>query len=530
MNSSFYNRETTGLFTAISNRLSYNQLSLLPYIQQPFSKEAFEFQTQLKAANFSPEKRETLTTVIKANYQSMTVNEKVENNILSLSHPTTFTVTTGHQLSLFTGPIYFIYKILHTIRLAEELNSTYPNNHFVPVFWMASEDHDFEEIQSVSLFGKTVTWETDQKGPVGRFELDSFEAIRSEFSDFFSNHPESEVQQLLESYTGKTLAEATFRLVNKLFSSYGLIIVDGDNANLKQQFSETMKIELTTQFSFKAVSETSEKLQTEGIKLQVTPREINLFYIEKNLRSRIQLQNDGYFIEGKGTFTENEILTMLNENPSSFSPNVVLRPLYQETVLPNLCYLGGGGEIAYWLQLKGVFEAVGCTFPLIQVRNSLLTIDSTTSKKISNINLSIEDLFNSIEELKKKYVLTNSTHELDFTNLDQSFTAYCKAISNQLKQVNPTLKNMGEAEISKLEKQLISIKQKMIKTEKEKHEKALLQIEQLKNKLFPNGGLQERYINFFSLCSDGNVTNHLNEIYHAIQPFENDLIVLQLFD
>lgn len=527
MNSSFYNRETTSLFTAISNRLSYSQLSLLPYIQQPFSKEAFESQTQLKAANFSNEKREVLVDVLSTTYQSITSNEKINNNIRLLSDPTTFTVTTGHQLSLFTGPVYFVYKILHTIRLAEELNSTYPSNHFVPVFWMASEDHDFEEIQSVSLFGKTLTWETDQKGPVGRFELDSFEAIRSEFSDFFSNHPECEVQQLLESYTGKTLAEATFRLVNKLFSSYGLIIVDGDNANLKQQFSETMKSELTTQFSFKAVSETSEKLLAEGIKLQVTPREINLFYIEKNLRSRIQLQNDGYFIEGKGTFTENEILTLLDENPSSFSPNVVLRPLYQETVLPNLCYLGGGGEIAYWLQLKGVFEAVGCTFPLIQVRNSLLTIDSATSKKMSDIHLSIEDLFNSTEELKKKYVLRNSTNELDFINLDQTFTTYCKAISDQLNQVNPSLKNMGEAEISKLEKQLISIKQKMIKTEKEKHEKSLLQIEQLKNKLFPNGGLQERSINFFSLCSDGNVTNHLNEIYHAIQPFGNEFIVIR---
>ena len=525
MSISHFNREKTGLFTDISNRLSYNQNGLENYINQPFSINAFKQQVDLKSLNFSNEKRNILVDVLTKSYSNIS-NEIIKKSIDSLLNKNTFTITTGHQLSIFTGPIYFIYKILHTIRLTEELNKIYPENKFIPVFWMASEDHDFEEIQSINLFNKTIKWDSEQKGPVGRFETESFEAIKDEFKELFQNNPESEVLELINSYDGKNLSEATFNLVNKLFGKYGLIIVDGDEVNLKKEFIPILEKELTTQFSFQEVTLTNESLQKENIKLQITPREINLFYIEKNLRSRIQTKGDNFYIEGKGDFSKEEILIKLKEHPECFSPNVVLRPLYQETILPNLCYLGGGGEIAYWLQLKRVFESVNCTYPLIQIRNSIQLIDSNSLKKMEKINISIKQLFVPIEELKKEYVLANSNDELNFEIIDNSFLEFSNSITKQIIQIDSSLINYAEAEISRMEKQLISIKQKMIKTEKNKHEQALNQIEQIKNKLFPNGGLQERNINFFSLCSDGKVYSHLEEIYNAISPFENDLIVI----
>jgi bacillithiol biosynthesis cysteine-adding enzyme BshC len=522
-----FNREKTGLFTNISNQLSYNQASLSKYIHLPFSKENFKKQIELKEKSFTSNQREILYNVLKEKYKSVPVSEKVTANLDLLKQNNTFTVTTGHQLSLFTGPIYFIYKILHTIRLSEELNKEYPEVNFVPVFWMASEDHDFEEIQSIQLFNKTIKWETDQKGPVGRFDIESFESIKKEFAELFENNPESELLKLLESYEGKNLGEATFKLVNQLFKDYGLIIVDGDDKQLKTEFKSTFEKEIKTQFSYNEVTKTSESLQEEGVKLQITPREINLFYIENNLRSRIQTIEDNYFIEEKGTFTQVELLELLEKQPESFSPNVVLRPLYQETILPNLCYLGGGGEMTYWLQLKGVFDSAQIPFPLIQVRNSFLQIDSGSLKRLEKINLTIDEIFNSTEELKKNYVLKNSANELNFENIDKSFSEFCDTISKQIIQVDTNLKSYSEAEISRLEKQLISIKQKLIKTEKNKHENSLNQIEQLKNKLFPNGGLQERSMNFFSICSDGNVYSHLNEIYNSIDAFGNDLIIIK---
>lgn len=527
MKISYINRKNTGLFTDISNRLSYNQDTLLNYINQPFSLASIDKQANTKSHNFSKKQRETLVDVLNNVYSNIEATYKTKENIQELLNSNTFTLTTGHQLSIFTGPIYFIYKILHTIRLTEELNQKTTDKKFIPVFWMASEDHDFEEIQSVNIFQSTLKWETEQRGPVGRFEMESFEKVKNEFSSFFDASTENEVLDLLKSYSGRTLSEATFKLINKLFGRYGLVILDGDNQSLKKEFASIMELELNSQFSFEAVNRTNQKLQEDGIKLQISPREINLFYIENNLRSRIQLINNQFFIEGKGSFSKEEILNKLEDDPSSFSPNVVLRPLYQEMILPNLCYLGGGGEIAYWLQLKGVFDFVNCTYPLIQVRNSIFKIDPISSKKIEKLNLKIEELFKSIEELKKQYVLNNSSEELNFTKLDTTFHSFCDAISHQINQIDPNLKNYSESEISKLEKQLLVIKQKLIKTEKNKHEQSLLQIEQLKNKLFPKGGLQERYMNFFSLCSDGKVYSHLDEIYQSIIPFGNDLIIIE---
>ena len=526
MEKSTFNRESTRLFTEISNRISYKQDSLLEYINQPFSKEAFANQIKSKSTQFTTEKRNTLVNSLKVAYKSVSTENKVIENINSLQQENTFTITTGHQLSLFTGPIYFIYKILHVIRLTEDLNKIYPENKFIPVFWMASEDHDFEEIQSVFLFNKTLKWETEQKGAVGRFEIDSLDPIIDDFKTFFLNHPESEVIDLLKSFQGKNLGKATFSLVNTLFKSFGLVIVDGDDLELKREFAPTMEKELKSQFSFNAVNRSSEKLKNENIKLQITPREYNLFYLGVNSRERIQPQSDGYFIEGKGIVSQEELLLNLKNDPSSFSPNVVLRPLYQETILPNLCYLGGGGEMAYWLQLKGVFNEIDCVFPLIQVRNSILQIDGSSLKKMNTIGLTVESIFKDIDELKKQYVLTNSSEELNFTNLDSSFTDFSSTLSKQIIQIDPNLHSFASSEIIRIEKQILSIKQKLIKTEKGKHEQILNQIEQIKNRLFPNGGMQERSMNFFSLCSDGQVTKHLEYIYNSIEPFGNDLIVL----
>ncbi len=526
MQISHVDRKSTGMFSDISNRLSYNQHSLLNYITQPFSQEAFASQIKLKKEEFSDKKRKVLVEALEFKYAKIQTTAKVRENIDALSSSTTFTITTGHQLSIFTGPIYFIYKILHAIRLAEELSNSYPDSTFVPVFWMASEDHDFEEVQSISIFNKTVKWETDQRGAVGRFKLDEFHPIVEEFKSFFENHPESEVLDLLNSYTGENFGEATFNLINKLFQRFGLVVIDGDEPLLKNEFSSIIEKELTTQFSFNAVNSLSSELIKEGIKLQINPREYNLFYLENNFRARIQERSDGYYIEGKGVFTQDEMLTILKKNPSSFSPNVVLRPLYQETILPNVCYLGGGGEMAYWLQLKSVFDQVNCVFPLIQVRNSFLMIDTLQSKKMDKLGLSLENIFVDTEDLKKQYILKNSHETLNFTELDNSITHLSQIILAQVSLVDSNLKSFAQAEIIRIEKQIMTIKQKLMKIEKGKHEQDLSQIEQVKNRLFPNGGLQERSINFFSLCSDGKIQRHLDEIYSSISPFDNDLIVL----
>jgi len=518
-------RVQTNLFSDLSNQLVYNQNDLLEFIDTPFTKEAFQIKTRQKKENYSSEIRNTLVKELKSKYSEIKTNELVLANIEKLNNDMTYTVTTGHQLSLFTGPIYFIYKILNTIKLAEYLNLSNTGFSYVPVFWMASEDHDFEEIQSISLFNKEIKWETNQTGAVGRFDLTDFNLVKDSMLELFKNDSDSEVYQLLESIDGHNYGDATFKLINRLFEKYGLIIIDGDNKAYKEIFKPIIKNELKTNFSFDSVNETNKKLEIKKIKRQLTAREINLFYLHNQERTRIIKEEQHYKIEGVGSFDLESILNLVEENPENFSPNVVLRPLFQETLLPNICYIGGGGEISYWLQLKQVFNSTKTTYPLLSVRNSFQLIDSISKKKMDKLSLNNNDLFKDTDILKKDYVLSNSS-DLDFEHLEKLVTDYTVNLEAKIQQINEGLINFGKAESVKIKNQLNSIKKKLIKSEKEKNEQSLNQIEQLKERLFPNGKPQERVINFFSICNDGQIKKHLDDLYDAMDPFEKDFIIL----
>jgi len=169
------------------------------------------------------------------------------------------------------------------------------------------------------------------------------------------------------------LAAATRYLANALFGDYGLVIVDANDKALKQLFVPHLEKELIEQVAFKNVNETNKTITALGLNSQVNPRAINLFYISKNLRARIIYEDSVFKVLNTDiAWTKNDLLKHLNESPECFSPNVILRPLYQEVILPNLCYIGGGGELAYWFQLKSNFETNAVPFPILLLRNSVL--------------------------------------------------------------------------------------------------------------------------------------------------------------
>lgn len=522
-----FHRQLTGLFTDQQNQLAYNQEQVLPFIRQTFSVAHYEKQIDLKEANYSKENRARLVEVLKGNYSNTIASNEQRKNLELLDKSSTFTITTGHQLSIFTGPIYFIYKILHVIRSAEELNKTYPDNHFVPVFWMASEDHDFEEIQSVEVFNRQMTWDSSQTGPVGRFNLEGLDELKKEIAGFFENQPESEIQAIFDAYDGVNLAEATFKLVNKLFADYGLIVVDGDQRELKKAMIPLVEKELKEQFSFHAVHKTNEQIQKEGLKLQVNPREINLFYIEDQVRERILHLDEGFFIEGKGKYSLDELLQLLHEKPECFSPNVILRPVFQEMILPNLCYVGGVGEISYWLQLKGVFDALDLVYPMIQVRSSLLWVDAVTSKRLDKAEIVLEDLFKDSSEVKKHYLAENASEEIDFEKIDSQFEELRITLIDKIDAIDPNLDKYALAETVKMQKQLEGIKEKLTRSVKQRHDAGLKAIDQIFEKLFPNGGMQERTMNLISMCADGKIISKINQLHSFIDPFDPDFVIIR---
>lgn len=521
------NRLETGLFSKISNQLVYHQDEFQSFIQTPFSKEAFDTQIKIKSSYFTAEKRQLLVQELTKQYANLDATKTLEN-IALLKDERTFTITTGHQLSLFTGPLFSIFKIMHIIKMCEELKSTYSAYNFIPVFWMATEDHDFEEINHFYLFGNKKSWESNQTGPVGRFDVSMLSTIREELHDFFKNNPDSEIHQLIDSYDGKNLSEAHFKLCHRIFKDYGLVIIEADNSALKRSYLPVMKKEIFEQVAESRVQQTTSELEKMGYSGQVFPRAINFFYIEKGFRERIQPKDDGFFIEGKGNFSKEELENMMEQHPESFSPNVIFRPIYQEAILPNLCYVGGGGEMAYWLQLKDVFDAVGVPYPLIQVRNSLQLLDKGLLKRMTKLNMSFNDFLGDVEQIKKDYIEKNSEDDFDFTSIQELTTKLTSELQRQIIPIDPQMKQFIEIENNKLDKQIDGIHKRVIRVQKQKLEGAMNQIDAIKEKLFPINNLQERVDNFLNFCPSGDYQNLIHEIYQAVDPFNGDFIVVEL--
>lgn len=420
------------------------------------------------------------------------------SNISLLKDKNTYTVTTGHQLCLFTGPLYFIYKIVSTITLAKTLTEQFPGKRIVPVYWMASEDHDFEEINHVYVFGKKVTWNSTQKGSVGEFSTEGIAEALNELKVILgeSDYAKAIVARFEKAYTKHTnLADATRYLVNELFGGYGLVILDGNDQALKSLFKEEFKKDVFDNVAFDAVSRSVEELKA-AYSIQVNPREINVFYKEHQLRERIEKSGDGYkAVNTTKEFSREELGKLIDSDPEKMSPNVVLRPLYQQKILPNAAYVGGPGEIAYWLEYKRLFEVYGITLPILMPRHFVMLVDKGTGNKLQKLNISIPDSFKEGEDLVKQFIRT----EYDSSILEEarnSLAAAYASLAETVATIDKTLTGTVEAEKQKAINGIATIEQKMNRALKQKSENDVNQIWAIKGKLFPNNIPQERYDNF----------------------------------
>lgn len=427
-------------------------------------------------------------------------NELVLKNIELLRNENTFTVTTGHQLNLLTGPLFSIYKIAQTIAITDQLNQKFPNNKFVPVFWMASEDHDFAEINHIHLFNRKIEWlKNDQENLVsGRIELNNTQQLFDSILDLFQDeNQKAKVNSLLSIYIGsKNLADATRKLIHHLFGHYGLVICDGDDPKLKKIFSTVLQREIKEQITWQNVSATNQLLDRAGYHKQVHVRECNLFFIEDSgQRERIIFENGKYKIADKIVSTE-ELRAWAEKHPEKFSPNALLRPAYQELILPNLIYVGGGGEIAYWLQIKNNFQELGIHFPQLRVRDSLFIIAEKQIHELKENKLVLQDLEKTTDELMNDIMRDKHADKLDMSDAESLLMKTKSAVLEKVHQVDTSLNSMVEAEFSKMISALEKIESKLVKSQKQKDEVIRRRIEKLQDKLFPEGKFQERYENF----------------------------------
>ena len=459
----------------------------------------FKKQLEEKRASFSLETREVLVRALQKQYATIDISDKTEGNITMLLNSNTFTVTTGHQLNLFTGPLYFLYKIISAINLSEELKERFPEKEFVPVYWMATEDHDFDEINYFNFNGKKVKWNRSDGGAVGHFSTEGLEEVFESFSEQLGTTRNATYLKELfsEGYLKhNNLADATRYIANKLFAKYGLVIIDGDDRELKQLFSPYVEKELKEQVSFKTVSKTISELE-KNYKIQVNPREINQFYLGDNSRERIIKEEDKYVVNNTDlVFTEKEILKHLFEIPEKFSPNVIMRPLYQEVILPNLAYIGGGGELAYWLELKDYFNEVSVPFPILLLRNSVQVVSEKQQKKLNSLGVSTEELFFKLNDLLAQKVKENSEIQLDFSKQREQLKIQFSHLKETAQKTDASFLGAVKAQEKKQLNGLDNLEKRLLIAEKRRQQDLVVRITDLKSQLFPNQSLEERQRNF----------------------------------
>jgi len=485
-----------------------NDRKLQPFVNHFPSLENFEKQIVEKKKH--KVNRSILVEVLKEQNISIVLSRNSKENIEFLLNEKTFTITTGHQLCLFTGPLYFIYKIISLINLAEQLKDKYSDKNFVPVFWMASEDHDLDEVNHINLFGKKISWKTEQDGPVGRMKLNGFQSVLDELKQILgeSENAKKIIQLFENAYLNhKTLSEAIRYLVNELFGRYGLVILDADDKRLKKQFISVIKKDVLQKGFVTTIQNCSNKL-AENYKIQAFIRDINFFRLSDKRRELVKESVD---------------IIDIKNNIEQFSPNVLMRPLYQEMILPNIAYIGGGAELAYWMQLRTAFEQENIPFPILFLRNSAMIINSKQEQKINDFGFKIEDLFLLEDQLKKQYVLLHSQSDISLKYEKNELRNLYNNIAEKTPDIG--LKNSISAQLKKQINTLNDLEKKFIREDKRKHENTLNQIAKIKKQLFPNNSLQERYDNFIPYYLK-NGENFFERIKSNFDPLNPNFVVL----
>ncbi len=499
---------------------------LKPFYGRRPSIESFADQLADKAKNYGH--RDLLVKALMDQY----AKAKLKSDSLELlADEKTFTITTGHQVCFFTGPLYSFYKIISTINTCRQLKTAYPDYNFVPVFWMATEDHDFEEANHFFLLNGKIEWESGQGGAVGRMDLVGMDEVLELMKEKLGiGYRSGELLEIFKSayFKHKNAADATRFLVHHFFGDYGVVSIDGDDPVLKGICIPTFAKEIVDKTSYKAVTETNKHLG-EHYSLQVTPREINLFYLHDQLRERLVEDDGGYAVLNTSIrFSAEELKEEMEHHPERFSPNVVLRPLYQEMILPNLAYIGGGGELNYWFQLKGVFEDFNVPMPVLMLRNSVMVIDRHSSRLMDKLGLTLNELFrNSAFELEQELVRAESAEELNLKEAREKLEALFLEMEEKLRRVDKLLERSVRSGYMRSERILLNLEKKMLRAEKKKHDILIGRLNKLHDALFPREGLQERNLNFSVLYEEFGA-DLVPVLIENLDPFSAEFTVLRV--
>jgi len=459
----------------------------------------------------------------KSKYSNALTTEQIER----LRSDDVFTITTGHQLCVYGGPMFFIYKILSAIKTCELLKES--GIHAVPVYWMASEDHDFQEVNHIFYHTQKVSWDINAKGPVGRLKLDGLDDFKKELNELIGNDP-LKADTLTKMgdifHASKTLAEAIRDFVYWLFANQGIVVIDADKREFKSLFAGVVRQELEASVSFGAVNDSTEKLDELGFGGQVTPREINLFWMQDGYRERIEKINSGFqTADGLNSWSSAELLQQLDENPECFSPNVVLRPVYQEVLLPNLAYIGGPGELSYWLQLKEVFDRYEVFYPAILLRDMAVILDEKSAKRMQQLELNIEDINTPFDELFTFLVRRNGSHEHLVEDKTVDIENRLSDLAEAIGEFDPSLQRSAETEKTRILKRLEVLQKKVLRSDRKNNEVIERRLHEVFQDIKPLNAPQERIECFLRFTNEQQREAFVKSLISEFNLFEQKIKV-----
>jgi bacillithiol biosynthesis cysteine-adding enzyme BshC len=469
--------------------------SLLPLVSHFCDKEALVRAAAEK--QFFPH-RQVLTQALLEQYAGIANNETAIHQIKRLLDPAVCTVTTGHQVCFAGGPLYVFIKVAQTIAFSKYLEAE-AGLQVVPVLWMATEDHDLAEISELNLFGKKVPLPPqaeNNKVPVGRLDASVLQSLLEAVCDPQLRIEERITSLLSDCYKkGNSLSKAFRSLMHQMFGRQGLVVLDADDASLKRLFVPLMERELKEGLTRVCVEKTVtskayEQWLGKGV-MQAKPRGINLFYLQNQLRLKIEKEDMGYVSETGERILQESLLSELHSHPENFSPGALLRPLYQEYILPNLAYIGGAAEIKYWLQLSDLFAATGIQMPALLLRNSFFFLEKNHWEKWKLQGFDAADIFLSAEQLTRRMAEKAAQGFSTDAYLHSTEELYSRLLQ-EVSRIDAGMAGAVEAEKVKQLSALKNLEARVLRSVKQKEESVIRQVIKTKEVLFPEGAYRER--------------------------------------
>jgi bacillithiol biosynthesis cysteine-adding enzyme BshC len=490
-------------------------------------------------------KQLNLSAILIDQYSTLkNVSVKTIRNIELLEKEKTIAVVTGQQLGIFGGPLYTLFKIITAIRLANQLTERYDEFKFVPVFWLEGDDHDFNEVRSINLLDnenqilnlgyKEEINDDDAKQSIGHIKFD--ESINEFFSKFESSLRDTEFKnellvKLREWYrVGRSFKQSFKELLFWTFDEYGLVIFDPQDPQVKSLLKPIFKKEINDfALHTQKLIQTSAKLE-ELYHAQVKVKPVNLFYHTDDGRYSVEPVDDVFKLRRKRKqFTKEEILAEIEASPDKFSPNVLLRPICQDYLLPTGFYIGGPSEIAYFAQVTPLYDFYNIETPIIFPRSSATILEKNVSSGLDKYDLNMNDIFLGLDELKEKVIagLSENNIETAFEEASKEIELTFDKIKENLFAIDKTLVDSSGRYKDRIMSSILELKTKAIKAQETKHETTIRQLTRLSNLLYPLGNLQEREINFTYFYNKYG-KDFIRKIYNdiSVSEFEHQIISL----